>query len=554
MKLNKLILATGLFAVAFTSCTDLDVPVESQYTAYPGTEEALEAQMSGIFFQLRGMFGRRYMEAMALSSDEYTSVSYGGNWYDNGAYAHPSLHNFGYEDATIDWMGELTSGIVKANEIIDSDADEARYIAPARAMRAYFTFIMMDCWGDVPINDSKLSSEIDLEKRQPRADVARWLESELKDIIPLLSTETTGDNYGKPNKYMAQALLAKLYINWPVYTASSVESYDAASATNEKLTDCISVCDEIIKSGKFALGPDAYRFKFASDNTERAQAGTVKDFIYVMPYHTTEQTGMQYGRSHSYKDVKNLNPSYYGEQLTNSGGGYVTMTPEFVKLFNLKGDERNKLIVGLSENLDDYRYATGSDENTAFVLDPETLLPTSQVVLDKEGNPLKLTRNITLVEQDFTINVGDNLTGWRQGLRNTKWHVTRNDYANGRNQSNDIPLLRYADVLLTKAEALTRQGSSSEAKDLVNQVRAYAKAEQLDHNPSLNEIYEERGREFFDENWRRNDMIRFGHFEDEYFPHYKSFPTANFDKTRRVFPISKGMLDLNPKWEQNAGY
>ena len=554
MKLNKLILATGLFAVAFTSCTDLDVPVESQYTAYPGTEEALEAQMSGIFFQLRGMFGRRYMEAMALSSDEYTAVSYGGNWYDNGAYAHPSLHNFGYEDATIDWMGELTSGIVKANEIIDSDADEARYIAPARAMRAYFTFIMMDCWGDVPINDSKLSSEIDLEKRQPRADVARWLESELKAIIPLLSTETTGDNYGKPNKYMAQALLAKLYINWPVYTASSVESYDAASATNEKLADCISVCDEIIKSGKFALGPDAYRFKFASDNTERVAAGTVKDFIYVMPYHTTEQTGMQYGRSHSYKDVKNLNPSYYGEQLTNSGGGYVTMTPEFVKLFNLKGDERNKLIVGLSENLDDYRYATGSDENTAFVLDPETLLPTSQVVLDKEGNPLKLTRNIALVEQDFTINVGDNLTGWRQGLRNTKWHVTRNDYANGRNQSNDIPLLRYADVLLTKAEALTRQGSSSEAKDLVNQVRTYAKAEQLDHNPSLNEIYEERGREFFDENWRRNDMIRFGHFEDEYFPHYKSFPTANFDKSRRVFPVAKGMLDLNPKWEQNAGY
>jgi hypothetical protein len=450
-------------------------------------------------------------------------------------------------------MGDLASGIVKANEIIDSDADEAKYKAPARAMRAFFTFLMMDCWGDVPINDSKLASQIDLEKRQPRADVARWLESELKEIIPLLSTETTGDNYGKPNKYMAQALLAKLYINWAVYTASSAENYDA-NATNEKLADCIAVCDDIIKSGKFALGPDAYRFKFASDNTERVEAGTVKDFIYAMPYHTTEQTGMQYGRSHSYKDVKNLNPSYYGEQLTNSGGGYVTMTPEFVKLFNLKGDERNKLIVGLSDNLDDYRYGTGNDENNAYILDPATLLTTSQVAKDKEGNDLKLTRNITLVEQDFTINVGDNLTGWRQGLRATKWHVTRNDYANGRNQSNDIPLLRYADVLLTKAEALTRQGSSAEAKNLVNQVRAYANAEQLAGNPTLNDIYEERGREFFDENWRRNDMIRFGHFEDEFFPHYKNFPTANFDKTRRVFPISKNMLDLNPKWEQNPGY
>ena len=332
-----------------------------------------------------------------------------------------------------------------------------------------------------------------------------------------------------------------------------MENYDT-SANNPKLDECIAVCDEIIKSGKFALGPDPYRFKFASDNTERVEAGTIKDFIYVMPYHTTDATGMQYGRSHSYKDVKNLKPSYYGETLTNSGGGYVTMTPEFVKVFSLKGDDRNKLIIGLSENLDDYRYGTGADENTVYVYDPSTLLPTSEVCLDKEGNPLKLTRNISLVEKDFTINVGDNLTGWRQGCRAVKWHVTRADYANGRNQSNDIPLLRYADVLLTKAEALTRKGSSSEAKDLVNLVRAYANAELLTGNPTLQDIYDERGREFFDENWRRNDMIRFGHFEDEYFPHYKDYPTANFEKTHRIFPVHKNMLDLNPKWKQNAGY
>ncbi len=553
MKTNiKIYFAAALCALT-AGCTDLDVPVESQYTSYPNSEAALEAQLSGIYFQMRDCFGRRYMEGLTLSSDEYSAVSYGGNWYDNGAYAHPSLHNFTYEDASIDWMTVLASGVVKANEVIDSEADEV-YKAPARAMRAYFTFIMMDCWGDVAINDSKLASEIDLEKRQPRADVARWIESELKEIIPQLSTETTGENYGKPNKYMAQALLAKLYINWPVYTAASPEAYDAASYNNEKLADCVAVCDEIIKSGKFELGPDPYRFKFASDNSERVQNGTIKDFIYAMPYHTTQATGMQYGRSHSYKDVKNLKPSYYGETLTNSGGGYMTMTPEFVRLFNLKGDERNKLIIGLSENLDDYRYATGGDENTVYVYDPTTLLPTTEVCLDKEGNPLKLSRNINLVEKDFTINVGDNLTGWRQGCRNLKWHVTRTDYANGRNQSNDIPLLRYADVLLMKAEALVRQGKASDATALVNQIRAYVNAELLDHAPTLNDIYEERGREFFDENMRRADMIRFGHFEDEYFPHYKDFPTANFDKTRRVFPVAKSMLDLNPKWVQNNGY
>ena len=527
-------------AVMMVGCTDLDVPVESQYISYPSSEAALEAQMAGIYFQLRGCFGRRYMEAMALSSDEWTAVSYGGGWYDSGAYAHPSLHDYSYEDASIDWMGELATGIVKANEVINSDAD-VKYKAPARAMRAFFTFIMMDCWGDVPINDAT-RTDIDISQRQPRGDVARWLESELKEIIPQLTTEVAGDNYGKPNKYMAQALLAKLYINWAVYTAPSVESFDANSATNEKLGECVAVCNEIIQSGVFQLGPDPYRFKFSYDNTERAMNGTIKDFIYVMPYHTTEATGMQYGRSHSYKDIKNCKPSYYGMNLSNSGGGYMTMTPEFVKIFNLEGDERNNCIVGLGDG-------------TVYVYDPTTLLPTDQVCLNKAGEPLILNnKSIELTTKDFTLDVGDNREGYRQGARSIKWFVIDDDFKNGRNQSNDIPLLRYADVLLTKAEALTRQGSSAEAKNLVNQIRAYVNAPLLDHNPSLNEIYEERGRELFDENWRRNDMIRFGHFEDEFFPHYKDFPTANFDKTRRVFPIHKDVLDLNPTWKQNAGY
>ena len=113
MKTNiKIFFAAALTALT-VGCTNLDVPVESQYTSYPTSEAAMEAQLSGIYFQMRGCYGRRYMEAMALSSDEYTAVSYGGNWYDNGAYAHPSLHSFAYEDASIDWMTDLASGVVR---------------------------------------------------------------------------------------------------------------------------------------------------------------------------------------------------------------------------------------------------------------------------------------------------------------------------------------------------------------------------------------------------------------------------------------------------------
>ena len=435
---------------------------------------------------------------------------------------------------------------------IDLGGSEAgAAIAPARAIRAYFHWIIMDLWGDVPILD-RIPEDGETIDRKPRAEVARWIESELLAAIPDLTEEVSANTYGKPTKWMAKALLAKLYINWAVYTASAVENYDAASAKNEKLADCIAQCNDIINSGKFNLGSMSYREKFSYNNGPQ-----VEDFIYAMPYDTNTRQGMQYGRSRCWKNIKKMAPSYFGMALSQSGGGYITMTPEFVKkTFILKGDERNKCVIGLSSNLDDYRYVEGQDENTVYVYNPSNLQMTNTVALiaGAGSDPLKLKVNVTLATADDpTLDVGDNNNGYCQGCRSVKWYVIDDDFMNGRNQSNDVPIFRFADVLLMKAEALTRQGQGG-AKELFNQIRSYAGAPVINGEPTLEEIYDERGREFFDENWRRNDMIRFGHFEDEYFPHYKNFPTARFDKTCRIAPIHKDILNLNPTWKQNAGY
>ena len=553
MKTNiKGLFLAGLAAVA-VGCTNLDVDVESQYTEYPMNDITIEAKMADIYYHFSGTLGRRYMEAMALSSDEWTAASYGGGWYDGGAYAHPSLHNYTFEDATLDWFGTITEGISKANKAIQElgGNDAGAAVASARTIRAFFHWIIMDGWGDVPILD-RIPEDGETVERKSRAEVTRWLESELLAAIPDLTKEVNENTYGKPTRWMAEALLAKIYINWPVYTASAVENYDAATATNEKLADCIKLCDDIINSGKFNLGSMSYREKFSYNNGPQVQ-----DFIYAMPYDTNLRQGMQYGRSRCWKNIKKMNPSYFGEALSQSGGGYITMTPEFVKkTFILPGDERNKCVIGLSSNVDDYRYVEGQDVNTVYVYNKSSLAMTNEVAYTEPGkDPLQIYVNVKLAtDNDPTLDVGDNVTGYSQGCRSVKWYVIDEDFKNGRNQSNDVPLLRYADVLLMKAEALTRQGSSSVAKDLFNQIRSYAKAPELDHNPSLEEIYDERGREFFDENWRRNDMIRFGHFEDEYFPHYKNFPTARFEKTCRIFPVHRDILNLNPTWKQNAGY
>lgn len=546
MRLNIKTLFAASLATLAVGCTDLNVPVDSQYIVYPSTEEAAISKMAGVYFCMRDCFGRRYMEAMELSSDEFTALSFSGNWLDSYAYSNTSLHNFTEEQATIDWMNVLGEGVVKANEVIDvlDENSGSQNLAAARAIRAYFTYIEMDCFGDAPIVDKKYSEKngTDISARQPRADVARWIESELKAVADQLPEETTGENYGKPNKYMAYGLLARLYLNWPVYTAASVDQYDASNYSNEKLNDCVAACDKIISSGKFELGPVAYRFKFGPNNTELVQSGQIKDFIYAMPYHTLNETGMQYGRGHSYKDVKSLKPSYYGVKLSNSGGGYMAVTPEAAARFNLEGDERNTMVL----------------QGTVHVYDPVTLLPTEEICKDRNGNPLVLEPNIKLVKQTAELDVGDNIEGWRQGARSIKWFVDNNDFKNKRNQSNDLPLIRYADILMMKAEALTRGAQATSGKDaqgLFNEIRSYVHAPEIDHAPTLDEIYEERGREFFDENLRRIDMIRFGHFEDEYCFHKKGFEFANFDKRHRIFPLhKKNQLDTNPNWVQNPGY
>jgi hypothetical protein len=66
---------------------------------------------------------------------------------------------------------------------------------------------------------------------------------------------------------------------------------------------------------------------------------------------------------------------------------------------------------------------------------------------------------------------------------------------------------------------------------------------------TLEELREERAREFVWENWRRNDMIRFGEFgkkwelKDEESPAY-----------RTIFPIPYEQLRMNSRLAQNPGY
>ena len=171
----KIFMASSMALLA-TGCTDLDVNTESMYQQHPNPS------LNSLYITMRDCYGRRYMEANAFSSDEFSAVSFGNNWYDSGVYARASLHNYMPDDATIDWYGTVSSGIVKANEII-ANPDFAEMHPYARVMRAFFTFILMEHWGDTPILDPVANTGNYIE-RKPRAEVAKYIESELLDVIP----------------------------------------------------------------------------------------------------------------------------------------------------------------------------------------------------------------------------------------------------------------------------------------------------------------------------------------------------------------------------------
>ena len=550
MKQN-IIITLAAAALLALSCTNLDVDIKSLYTEYPSTDVALEAKMADVYYCFRGALGRRFGESSSLSSDEQTAISFDGDYYDGGTYAHSALHNYSPDDASIDWYSEIAAAVTKANKaILDLGGYDSPASAYARTMRAFYMFLLMDNYGDIPIIDSVPDTDAPAFERKPRAQVAEWLESELLEVIPNLTEDVNAATYGKPTKWMAETLLAKIYLNWAVYTASDVTAYEP-TATNPKLNDLVALCDDVIASGKFSLEggeqsgnggvpQNRYRAKFYPNNGPQ-----IKDFIYAMPYDAVTQQGLQYARPRIWRQGRNDGnggAGYFGTDIGASCGGNFSLTPEAGARFDAaaaEGDLRAGQVI----------------RGKICMYDPVTWEVTTTPYQYK-GEEIVLSRTIELVANDENLNTGKNVKGWSQGYKSVKYFVIQDDYKNGRNQSNDLPIFRYADILLMKAEAILRGANATNgdtAASLVNQVRAYAKAP-AKSSVDLAVLENERCLEFFDENWRRNDMIRFGHFENEYGFHKKDFPTAKFDKTRRILPVPTNVLNENTNWKQNPGY
>jgi starch-binding outer membrane protein, SusD/RagB family len=138
--------------------------------------------------------------------------------------------------------------------------------------------------------------------------------------------------------------------------------------------------------------------------------------------------------------------------------------------------------------------------------------------------------------------------------------------SNFREANNNFPIIRYADVLLTYAEALAEQGQNAEAITYLNQVRRrgfglpVATASTRTDFPTADDrtkawtltqaIWEERRWELAFEGQRWFDLVRTGRLVDV----MRAQGNKNIQDYHVLFPIPQREIDVNPAIKQNQGY
>jgi starch-binding outer membrane protein, SusD/RagB family len=125
------------------------------------------------------------------------------------------------------------------------------------------------------------------------------------------------------------------------------------------------------------------------------------------------------------------------------------------------------------------------------------------------------------------------------------------------NHGNDVPMIRYADVLLSRAEALNEiSGPTQEAIGLLNQIRTragvplFSLADFATKDALRDAILAERGWEFVAEGMRRVDLIRHG----KLISRALARGATNAKSYMNLYPIPLDEIKANPKLVQNDGY
>lgn len=384
--------------------------------------------------------------------------------------------------------------------------------AEARFLRAYFYWMALDVFGDVPFTteNSPFGGGVN-PKQASRKDVFDYCISELTalaaDDSPMPAARS---NYPRADKGAVLGLLARMYLNAEVYTGTPMwqEAKDA--------------CEDIFTMG-YSLCPE-YADLFRGDNGENPEA--LNEVLFGISY-DAEQT-QSYGGT-SYLTLAAIAATDVSSTQmingVNNGWGGIRVPYEYVeKYFNVRNAD----------------YSAGTYD-----------------VNDKRGRMFYIKGRSESMDGALYVF----LNGWScLKFNNIPHNMDQNSYlataASKAYSDIDFPMIRLGEIYLIYAEACMNLGQANTALPKVQDLAARAG---VTAPTSITQewLIEERARELMWEGHRRTDLIRYGKFTSSSFLWtYKggSFSGQGFDDHMKIFAIPASELASNPELHQNPGY
>jgi starch-binding outer membrane protein, SusD/RagB family len=485
----------GILTLA--SCTNLD---ETVYGVVPkegfgSTPQQLAALLGPAYSNFRGYAWN--MHNAEVTTDVGLVPTRGKDWYDGGNWLNFNRHTWTTTHGPINdmWGFLYEGGINTINQLIPQVPGNTGAIAELRAVRAFYYFLAMDYFGNVPVITESTSGTA---TTTPRAQVYEFVVKELTEALPNLSDEMGGSFYGRINKNTANMILAKVYLNAGVYKGSP------------EWAKVVETTTAVINSGKYKL-ESVYLANFSTKNE------TSTENIWAIPFDRIQAGGM---------NIPYRTLHYQSQSTYNLSGqpwnGFCTIA-EFYNTFD-NADVRKKMFIsGVQYGADGKAL---KDDNGK----------------DLDFNPVMNKDEMTSSDPEFQ----------GAGVRLGKYEVQKANTVP--DQDNDWAMFRLADAYMMRGEANFRLGKAADAVADFNLIRVRAgvpawTAAQV----TLDAILTERGREFAWEAWRRNDLVRFGEYNKVGGKFTSKFMKEASAKTL-LFPIPQQRLDANPGLKQNAGY
>lgn len=462
----------------------------------------------------------------------------------------PELTNIQWNasSARIKWCYQrLAFNVTLFNQYLteqDGVADPA-YIAEVRFLRALHYYYFLDLFHKAPFK-TVFSIGVYPEEKGGK-DLYDWIDQELTEVEPLMAEVGAYNNtsdYGRADRGAAYMLHARLALNSQVYTDGQVNDLQKA----------IDYCDAITQSRAYELsrneknGFSGYAQLFMGDNDQNAQA--MKETIFPI-----RCDGLC---TQSYSNSTYIIASMYtdGMPYLNGNAKWQCMFSRSSLVGKFFSDPENQVPMATEDDVK--MLPAGATEDDITALDEQKGISTKDVIAAAGDDRAMFYAGVGGGVRELSVS---RITAFLNGLSIVKWTNYRTDGAAGNNENyydTDIPLFRYAEVLLTRAEANFRLGHPELAVPDINDLRNRAHAATVTADDITEDfLIDEWSREFYVEGRRRSDLVRFGRFSGSSYiwPFKGGVPTGTgVQPFYDIYPIPSDELASNKNMSQNPDY